>query len=141
MDARAISYLVHTLGAQVSSLHSEEVVPTRADRPYGSFLRARPDEPEATPDTTVRPVRVGAVRRHALLVVTTLAAAAILVPIALAPPPRAPPVIEPSPGPPPTIAALYEKVAPTVVQVKITRYDGSVQPSAGAGVIIGAAGD
>ncbi|TME96479.1 MAG: trypsin-like serine protease [Chloroflexi bacterium] len=142
MRRKATSALIELISdGPIPSLHSEEVVPSRADRPYGSFLRARPDEPEATPDTTVRPVRVGAVRRHALLLVTTLAAAAVLVPIALAPIPKAPPVIEPSPGPPPTIAALYEKVAPTVVQVKITRYDGSVQPSAGAGVIIDEAAD
>src|SRR2546428_9172599 len=116
MRRKAPSPLIELISdGPIPSLHSEEVVPSRADRPYGSFLRARPDEPEATPDTTVRPVRVGAVRRHALLLVTTLAAAALLVPIALAPIPQAPPVVEPSPRPPPTIAAFYEQVAPTVV--------------------------
>src|SRR5207245_7215653 len=127
MRRKATSALIELISdAPIPSLHSEEVVPSRADRPYGSFLRARPDEPEATPDTTVRPVRVGAVRRHALLLVTTLAAVAVLVPIALAPTPKAPPVVEPSPGPPPTNAALYAKVAPTGVQAKITRYGASV---------------
>jgi S1-C subfamily serine protease len=81
------------------------------------------------------------VRRHALLVVTLIAAAAVLVPIGLAP------IVSPSdeplpqPTPPPTIAALYEKVAPSVVQVKITRHDGTVQSSAGSGVIIDQAAD
>ena len=118
-------------------------MPTRADRPYGSFLRGRADEPHPTPDTTARPARFGAVRRHALLIVTIVAAASVLTPIALAPAPEAPPAAAPPPQPtiPPTVAALYEKVAPSVVQVKITKHDGVVQPSAGAGVIIDDAAD
>ena len=34
-------------------VHSDEVVPTRADRPYGSFLRGRPDEIETARDAIV----------------------------------------------------------------------------------------
>ena len=81
-------------------------------------------------------------RRHALLIVTVVAAASVLTPIALAPAPKAPPAAPPPlPTAPPTIAALYEKVAPSVVQVKITKHDGTLQPSAGAGVIIDDAAD
>src|SRR2546428_11460108 len=120
MRRKAPSPLIELISdGPIPSLHSEEVVPSRADRPYGSFLRARPDEPEATPDTTVRPVRVGAARRHALLLVTILAAAPLLPPIALPPIPKTPPLAQPRPRPPPTIAALYENAAPTVAQTDI----------------------
>src|SRR2546425_12579288 len=110
MRRKATSALIELISdPPIPSLHSEEVVPSRADRPYGSFLRARPDEPEATPDTTVRPVRVGAVRRHALPLVTTPAAAPGLLPIPLPPIPQTPPALQPRPRPPPPLAPVDRK--------------------------------
>jgi S1-C subfamily serine protease len=63
----------------------------------------------------------------------------LLVAISLAPAPR-PEQVRPSPTPTPAMAEVYAKVAPSVVQVKALRADGTLG-DAGSGVIIDDAGD
>jgi len=114
-------------------------VPTRADRPYGSFLRGHH---EVAPDPGVQPpepTRIRTALRRALPWTAALAAPALLVAISMAPAPRAEDV-QPSPTPTPLVREVYAKVAPSVVQVKALRSDGTVA-SAGTGVVIDDAGD
>ena len=110
-------------------------MPTRADRPYGSFPRGRPDaspEPGAPPSRERE--RFGTVVRRALPWTAAVAAPALLLAISLAPIPR-PQDIEPPPGPTPLISEVYAKVAPSIVQIKTTKPDGSTSLS-GSGVVI-----
>ena len=114
-------------------------MPTRADRPYGSFLRGHH---EVAPDPGVQPperTRIRTALRRALPWTAALAAPALLVAISMAPAPRAEDV-PPSPTPTPLVREVYAKVAPSVVQVKALRSDGTVA-SAGSGVVIDDAGD
>jgi len=115
-------------------------VPTRADRPYGLFPRGRPDavpEPGASPSP--QRDRFGTVVRRALPWGAALAAPALLIAISLAPVPT-PEDARPSPTPTPSISEVYAKVAPSVVQIKTAKPDGTLV-EAGSGVVIDEAGD
>jgi S1-C subfamily serine protease len=115
-------------------------VPTRADRPYGSFPRGHH---EVAPDPGVQAAperaRIRTSLRRALPWTAALAGPALLVAISMAPAPRAED-IQPSPTPRPSVGEVYAKVAPSVVQVKALRSDGTVL-SSGSGVVIDEAGD
>jgi S1-C subfamily serine protease len=115
-------------------------VPTRADRPYGSFPRGHH---EVAPDPGVQPIaerpRIRTALRRALPWTAALAAPALLVAISMAPPPRAQDA-QRSPSPTPLVSEVYAKVAPAVVQVKAFRSDGTLANS-GSGVVIDEAGD
>ncbi|HKC89762.1 MAG: trypsin-like serine protease [Chloroflexi bacterium] len=115
-------------------------MPTRADRPYGSFPRGHH---EVAPDPGVQAApertRIRTTLRRALPWTAALAGPALLVAISMAPAPRAED-IQPSPTPRPSVSEVYAKVAPSVVQVKALRSDGTVL-SSGSGVVIDEAGD
>lgn len=115
-------------------------MPTRADRPYGSFPRGHID---VAPDPGAQPVapkrRIRTVLRRALPWTAALAAPALLVAISMAPAPLAE-NIQPSATPTPPMSVVYAKVAPSVVQVKALRADGTLTDS-GSGVVIDDAGD
>ena len=115
-------------------------MPTRADRPYGSFPRGHH---EVAADPGVQPTpertRIGTALRRALPWTAVLAAPALLLAISTAPAPRAED-IQPSPTPTPLVSEVYAKVAPSVVQIKALRSDGTLA-SSGSGVIIDDAGD
>jgi S1-C subfamily serine protease len=115
-------------------------VSTRADRPYGSFPRGHHD---VAPDPGAQPAppkdRIGTTLRRALPWTAVLAGPALLVAISLAPPPR-PAEVQPSATPTPAISAVYAKVAPSVVQIKALRADGTLTES-GSGVVVDDAGD
>ena len=115
-------------------------MPTRADRPYGSFLRGH-DDVAADPGAQPAPQkgRIRTALRRALPWSAALAGPALLVAISMAPAPR-PEDVRPSPTPTPAMREVYAKVAPSVVQVKALRADGSVV-DAGSGVVIDDAGD
>jgi S1-C subfamily serine protease len=95
------------------------------------------------PDPGVQPAperqRIRTVLRRALPWTAALAAPALLVAISMAPAPRAQD-IQPSPSPTPLVSEVYAKVAPSVVQVKAFRSDGTLATS-GSGVVIDEAGD
>jgi S1-C subfamily serine protease len=115
-------------------------VSTRADRPYGSFPRGHHD---VAPDPGAQPAppkdRIGTTLRRALPWTAALAGPALLVAISLAPPPR-PAEVQPSATSTPAISAVYAKVAPSVVQIKALRADGTLTES-GSGVVVDDAGD
>ena len=115
-------------------------MPTKADRPYGLFPRGHPDvapDTGASPPPEKTPIRT--IVRRALPWGAALAAPALLLAISLAPAPR-PQDVKPSPTPTPLMSEVYAKVAPSVVQVKATRADGTLADS-GSGVVIDDAGD
>jgi putative serine protease PepD len=115
-------------------------VPTRADRPYGSFQRGHHDvAPDPGAQTTAHRTRFGTALRRALPWSAALAGPALLLAISLAPVPR-PEDVRPSATPTPLISEVYEKVSPSVVQVKAVRADGTTAGS-GSGVVIDDAGD
>jgi putative serine protease PepD len=115
-------------------------VSTRADRPYGSFPRGHHD---VAPDAGVQPApekaRIRTTLRRALPWSAALAGPALLVAISMAPAPR-PQDVQPSATPTPAMSEVYAKVAPSVVQVKVLRADGTTADS-GSGVVIDDAGD
>lgn len=115
-------------------------MPTRADRPYGSFPRGHHD---VVADAGVPPpaqkARIRTALRRALPWTAALAGPALLVAISMAPAPRAEDVL-PSATPTPAISEVYAKVAPSVVQIKALRADGTLVDS-GSGVVIDDAGD
>ncbi len=114
-------------------------MPTKADRPYGSFLRGH-HEVAADPGVQPPPERTRIrTALRALPWTAALAAPALLVAISMAPAPRGEDG-QPSPTPTPLVREVYAKVAPSVVQVKALRSDGTVA-SAGSGVVIDDAGD
>jgi S1-C subfamily serine protease len=115
-------------------------VPTRADRPYGSFPRGHHDvapDPGAPP--TSQRTRFRTALRRALPWSAALAGPALLIAISMAPAPR-PEEAQPSATPTPAMSEVYAKVAPSVVQVKAMRADGTLAGS-GSGVVIDDAGD
>jgi putative serine protease PepD len=115
-------------------------VPSKADRPYGSFPRGHPDvapDPVAQQSQQKTPIRTAL--RRALPWGAVLAGPALLIAISMAPAPR-PEDVRPSPTPSPLMSEVYAKVAPSVVQVKAMRADGTVADS-GSGVVIDDAGD
>jgi len=115
------------------------LVPNKADRPYGSFPRGH-DEVALDPAAPEpKPRRVRTMLRRALPWTAALAAPALLVAISMAPAPGADDV-RPSPTPTPLISEVYAKVAPSVVEIKALRSDGTVL-SSGAGVVIDEAAD
>ena len=115
-------------------------MPTRADRPYGSFPRGRPEAAlEAGPPPTPERDRFGAVVRRALPWLGVLVIPLLLVALALTPVPQ-PGEAQPSPTPVPSMSAVYTKVAPAVVQIRTARPDGTLAP-AGSGVVVDDAGD
>ena len=113
---------------------------SRADRPYGSFPRGHRD---VAADTGAQPTpqktRLGTAVRRALPWTAALAGPALLLAISMAPAPR-PEDVLPSPTPVPAMSEVYAKVAPSVVQVKALRADGTLTDS-GSGVVIDDAGD
>jgi S1-C subfamily serine protease len=115
-------------------------VRTRADRPYGSFPRGHHD---VAPDPAAQPVpqrtRIRTALRRALPWSAALAGPALLLAISMAPAPR-PEDVQPSATPTPLMSEVYAKVAPSVVQVKALRADGTTSGS-GSGVVIDDAGD
>jgi len=114
-------------------------VPNKADRPYGSFPRGHDEvalDPGA-PEPERRRVRTAL--RRALPWTAALAGPALLVAISMAPAPRAEDV-QPSPTPTPLVSEIYAKVAPSVVEIKALRSDGTVL-SSGSGVVIDDAAD
>ena len=117
-----------------------DLVSTRADRPYGSFLRGHADV-AADPGVPPAPqrTRIGTVLRRALPWSAVLAAPALAVAISMAPAPR-PEEVQPSATPTPPMSEVYARVAPSVVQIKALRPDGTLGDS-GSGVIIDDAGD
>jgi putative serine protease PepD len=115
-------------------------MPTRADRPYGSFPRGHHEvafDPgaQAIPQKT----RIRTALRRALPWSAALAGPALLVAISMAPAPL-PEDVRPAPTPTPPMSEVYAKVAPSVVQVKALRADGTLADS-GSGVVIDDAGD
>jgi len=114
-------------------------VPTKADRPYGSFPRGHPD---VAPDPGAQPVpervRIGTVVRRALPWTAVLVGPALLLAISMAPP--SPDQQRPSPTPTPLVSEVYDKVAPAVVQIRGTRADGTFG-EVGSGVVVDEAGD
>src|SRR5438105_7265256 len=120
------SYPTHTRRAKSAPYTRPRFVPTRADRPYGSFPRGRPDavpEPGASPSPQRE--RIGTVIRRALPWGVALAGPALLIAISLAPVP-APEDVRPSPTPTPAMSEVYAKVAPAVVQIKTAKPDGTL---------------
>ena len=112
---------------------------TKADRPYGSFPDAYAD---AAPRPAAAPVprsRIRDVLRRGLPWIAALLAPLLLLAVALAPVPRAEDA-RPSPTPTPLISEVYAKVAPSVVQIRTIKPDGT-SIDAGSGVIIDEAGD
>lgn len=113
---------------------------TKADRPYGSFPRGHT---EVAPDPGAPPprerTRFGTALRKALPWTAILAAPALLVAISLAPAPR-PEDVQPSPTPTPLISEVYAHVAPSVVQIRAQKADGTLGEQ-GSGVVIDEAGD
>jgi S1-C subfamily serine protease len=77
--------------------------------------------------------------RRALPWGAALAGPALLLAISMAPAPR-PEDVQPSPTPTPLMSEVYAKVAPSVVQIKALRADGTLT-EAGSGVVIDEAGD
>ena len=117
----------------------DRLVPNKADRPYGSFPRGHDEvalDPGA-PEPERRRVRTAL--RRALPWTAALAGPALLVAISMAPAPRAEDV-QPSPTPTPLVSEIYAKVAPSVVEIKALRSDGTVL-SSGSGVVIDDAAD
>jgi S1-C subfamily serine protease len=94
-------------------------------------------------DTAAQPApekrRIGTTIRRALPWMAALAGPALLVAISLAPAPQ-PEDAPPSATPIPAMSQVYAKVAPSVVQVKALRADGTLIDS-GSGVVIDDAGD
>jgi S1-C subfamily serine protease len=82
---------------------------------------------------------LGAVVRRALPWGAALAAPALLAAVALVPVPN-PEEVEPIPTPTLPISDVYAKVAPSVVQIRTLKPDGTTS-DAGAGVVIDEAGD
>jgi S1-C subfamily serine protease len=92
----------------------------------------------AAPPPAPRP-GIGTALRRALPWTAALAGPALLVAISMAPVPR-PGDARPSPTPIPPLSAVYAKVAPSVVQIKALRADGTLGES-GSGVVIDDAGN
>lgn len=114
-------------------------MPTKADRPYGSFPRGRAEAvPEQAPPPAPRD-RLGTVIRRGLPWAGAAAIPVLLLAVALAPTPASEDV-RPSPTPTPAISEVYAKVAPSVVQIRARRADGTIA-DAGSGVVIDEAGD
>src|SRR5438309_1837005 len=134
------SYSTHTRPRKPRAYTRRDLVPTRADRPYGSFLRGHHD---VAPDTGVQAppqrTRFRTALRRALPWSAVLAAPALAIAISMAPAPR-PEEAQPSATPTPPMSEVYAKVAPSVVQIKALRPDGTLGES-GSGVIIDDAGD
>jgi S1-C subfamily serine protease len=115
-------------------------VPTRADRPYGSFPRGHHDVAlDPAVQQAPQNARIRTALQRALPWTAALAGPALLVAISMAPAPR-PEDVKPSATPTPAMSEVYAKVAPSVVQVKALRADGTVTDS-GSGVVIDDAGD
>ena len=115
-------------------------MPTKADLPYGSFPRGRVSAaPEPGPPPGRERPRFGTVVRRALPWGAALAAPALIIAIALAPVPE-PVEARPVPTPIPAISEVYAKVAPSVVQIRSTKADGTAS-ELGSGVVIDDAGD
>jgi len=115
-------------------------VATKADLPYGSFPRGGLDAaPEPGPPPARERPDFGTVVRRALPWGAALAAPALIAAIALAPVPEG---VEarPVPTPIPAISEVYAKVAPSVVQIRSTKADGTAS-ELGSGVVIDDAGD
>src|SRR5205823_13770694 len=95
------SYPTHTRRQKSRAYTRTRLVPTRADRPYGSFPRGHH---EVAADPGVQPTpertRIGTALRRALPWTAVLAAPALLLAISTAPAPRAED-IQPSPTPTP----------------------------------------
>jgi S1-C subfamily serine protease len=114
-------------------------VPTKADRPYGSFPRGRAEAvPEPAPPPAPRD-RLGTVLRRGLPWAGAIAVPLLLLAVALAPVPT-PEEVKPLPTPTPAISEVYAKVAPSVVQIRARKADGT-SAEAGSGVVIDDAGD
>ena len=114
-------------------------MPTKADRPYGSFprgLEGASDDAAAAPRKERQ--SVGDVVRRALPWAAALAAPLLVAAIALAPVPE-PVEARPTATPTPPVSDLYARVAPSVVQIRSQR-DGT-SADTGSGVIIDDAGD
>lgn len=115
-------------------------MPTKADRPYGSFPRGHHDvAPDAAAQPTRQRTRIRTALRRALPWSAALAGPALLLAVSLAPAPQ-PEDVRPSATPTPLMSEVYARVAPSVVQVKALRADGTVAGS-GSGVVIDDAGD
>ena len=134
------SYSTHTRPRKSRAYTRPVLVPTRADRPYGSFPRGHHD---VAPDPGAQPApqktRIRTTLRRALPWTAALAAPALLVAISMAPAPR-PEDVQPSATPTPAMSEVYAKVAPSVVQIKALRADGTLADT-GSGVVIDDAGD
>ena len=115
-------------------------MPTKADRPYGSFPRGRPDAvPEPAPPPAPSRDRLGTVIRRGLPWVGALALPVLLLALAFTPVPT-PADVRPSATPTPAMNEVYAKVAPSVVQIRAVKPDGTTL-EAGSGVVIDEAGD
>src|SRR5712692_6935700 len=123
------SYSTHTRPRKLRAYTRQVLVPTKADRPYGAFPRGHHD---VAPDTGVLPApqkaRIGTTLRRALPWTAALAGPALLVAISMAPAPR-PEDVQPSATPVPAMSQVYAKVAPSVVQIKALRADGTLADS------------
>src|SRR2546430_11676554 len=134
------SYSTHTRCRKSRAYTRSVLVPSRADRPYGVFPRGHADvapDPGVQPGPKRAPIRT--TLRRALPWAAALAGPALLVAISMAPAPR-PDEVRPSPTSTPLMSEVYAKVAPSVVQIKTLRADGTLG-DAGSGVIIDDAGD
>src|SRR3989441_2875199 len=139
-SGRVPSYSTHTRCGKSRAYTRSVLVSSRADRPYGVFPRGHADvapDPGVQPAPQRTPLRTTV--RRALPWAAALAGPALLVAISMAPAPR-PDQVRPSPTPTPLMSEVYAKVAPSVVQIKTLRPDGTLG-DAGSGVVIDEAGD
>ena len=134
------SYPTHTRRAKSAPYTRRRFVPTKADRPYGSFPRGRPDAvPEPAPPPARSRDRLGTVIRRGLPWLGVLVIPVLLLALAFTPVPS-PEDVRPSPTPTPAMSEVYARVAPAVVQIRAVKPDGTTL-EAGSGVVIDEAGD
>src|SRR2546430_1644206 len=139
MSRKALSFLPNAYPRAGRAAYTRlRFVPTKADRPYGAFPGARPDTvPEPGPPPGPARDRLGTVLRRALPWLGMLAAPLLLGAIALAPVPR-PEDAQPSPTPIAPMTDVYAKVAPSVVQIRTAKPDGTLlDAGSGVGIVTG----
>src|SRR2546429_6441062 len=134
------SYSTHTRPRKSRAYTRSVLVPTRADRPYGSFPRGHHDvAPDPGAPVAPEKARLRTPVRRALPWTAVLAGPALLLAISMAPAPR-PQDVQPTATPTPAMSDVYAKVAPSGVQIKALTPDGKLADP-GSGGLIDDAGD
>src|SRR6266550_2077950 len=106
------SYSTHTRPRKSRAYTRQVLVPTRADRPYGSFPRGHHDvAPDPGAPLAPEKTRIRTAVRRALPWTAVLAGPALLLAISMAPAPR-PEDVQPLATPTPAMSDVYAKVAP-----------------------------